>query len=772
MKLQVQSFRGEAPRVTPRGLPENAAQAAVNCRMQTGDLESWRQFVPEQALANTGPVQTIYKLNGAWLSWDHQVDVARPLIPGDTTYRVYLTCPDLYTTPRWTNYAMATTGSAPFPVETRPLGVPGPDTAPTLAVGADPTPSSFSIDIEDAGNELATSWTYTPTVDNGTNGSSVRQRNDVGNPAPCYELEWQDWGDSGGLGTWQKRNFGIQNCNVCAMEFDVWLNDAGGISRVFAGLQRSETGKGISVGIQHNPDLGGTGWVIQIGTYTTWYQGQYQSTVAQSPTFSGFAVNTWFRARVEAVKNATDGTTAVTFTITDPSDDSELVTLTATLTLDDDAVGGWCGFTSGDDQRGTPGTARIDNIRVTGTGSTGYVATNVATNYLFIYENDLLEPSAPSPVTADVLRPDGVAVTVTTPTTVPPEYADYQITTKAIFRAVTGDGGTVYKFVTRIPLAQADFVDNIRDEDTGPAVLISEEFDLPPDDLEGIIPLPNNCMAGFRKNQLCFSAEGYPHAWPVRYRKTIDTDIVAIANIDTTVVVGSKSFVYTATGSSPDAYSMSQPGEKQACLSKLGMIYVPKAGVAFPSPDGYQLCQGSAGAVQNLTEAIFTKRQWEALKPFSIIAAVHDDVLHWWYDTEAVLEGSDILDFQHTINGPAIFSESVGFAQGSISSDGTIQGQALFGELEVLGSWTTSETPTDYYVRATILSETDPENFALTGPVGSWVSASTSPAWEAQCLNSTGGAVTLGIQFSLSPDGSDPTPLDVARSITLTLIPF
>src|SRR4030095_12924540 len=104
--------------------------------------------------------------------------------------------------------------------------------------------------------------------------------------------------------------------------------------------------------------------------------------------------------------------------------------------------------------------------------------------------------------------------------------------------------------------------------------------------------LPNNCMAGFFRNQLCFSAQGFPHAWPVKYRKTTDTDIVAINNIDTTVVVGTKSFVYTATGSSPDAYSMSKPGEAQSCCSKRGMVYLDGVGVVFPSPDGWQRCAG------------------------------------------------------------------------------------------------------------------------------------------------------------------------------------
>ena len=77
MRRQVLSFRGEAPRVTPRGLPDNAAQAAINASLFTGDLRSYRQFAPTLGLANPGLVRTIYKLVDQWLSWEGDVDVAR-----------------------------------------------------------------------------------------------------------------------------------------------------------------------------------------------------------------------------------------------------------------------------------------------------------------------------------------------------------------------------------------------------------------------------------------------------------------------------------------------------------------------------------------------------------------------------------------------------------------------------------------------------------------------------------------------------------------------
>lgn len=164
MKIGQMVFKGMAPRVAPELLPDNAAQLAINCKLNSGNLESWNHFVTEKLLAGAGVAKTIYWLKDRWLSWNEVVDVARGVIAGDTTYRTYLTCPALYTGPRFTNYALATTGAEPYPVVTRPLGVPPPSVAGTLAAGVDSTPTTFSIDITDAGDQLATAWITSPVV--------------------------------------------------------------------------------------------------------------------------------------------------------------------------------------------------------------------------------------------------------------------------------------------------------------------------------------------------------------------------------------------------------------------------------------------------------------------------------------------------------------------------------------------------------------------------------------------------------------------------------
>lgn len=160
MNVFISSFRGEAPRVTPRALPDNAAQTALNTYLLTGDLQAFAQFIETQELANTPA--TIYLLAGLyWLSFTEEVEIAKGIIAGDTTHRTYITGLDL---PRWTNVDMATGGPTPWPFETRPLGVPSPDEAAALEVGVDSSPTTFSTDVTDNGDELATQWLRSPTV--------------------------------------------------------------------------------------------------------------------------------------------------------------------------------------------------------------------------------------------------------------------------------------------------------------------------------------------------------------------------------------------------------------------------------------------------------------------------------------------------------------------------------------------------------------------------------------------------------------------------------
>jgi len=618
MRIAIDNFRGEIPRVTPRGLPDSAAQAAVNARLLSGDLTAWRQFGAEVGLANTGPVRSIYKLaDTVWLSWDSDVDVARGTTGGDIAYRTYITGPDAYSEPRVTTLALAGGGSAPYPSTTRPLGVPAPDSTPTTSIGTDPSADDLTVDVLDVGDSLATVWnTYaehpSEVIQSVLGGYALGIDNSSSLTTLCYLRRYYDIASSVSI-------------NVSA---DVMFRDdfegagAGTGPALFVKQVRLLVGAPTS-GAMLAVAMDNDGF-LKLGTISAWDSHTF-SAKATSASAATVAFNTWytFTARLTLVS---EGVYDVTASVYAGSVLLATVSSQFTITLGN-YVGGMLHLQDTDDTRLT---TVLDNILVQAAGV--YDPTLVATAYVFTFVNDLGQESAPSLPSATLTRPDGVTVTVTTAVAIPSGISlDYGITTKRIYRAVTGNAGTAFQFVAEIPLAQADYVDGLADSELG-AVLTSDLWALPPDDLRGILALPNGVMAGFSQNQLCLSAQNYPHAWPVEYRLNTDTAIVAIGNVDNAVVIGTESHVYVAVGNDPAAYSMSKSEVPYACVSKRSLAYLTGVGVVFAGTDGVMAVAG-VGQIRNLTEGVFTLRQWQALVPSSIVAVAHNDIYWMSYDT-------------------------------------------------------------------------------------------------------------------------------------------
>lgn len=774
MHLLTTSFRGEAPRITARAIPDNAAQAAVNARLQSGDLETWRRFAEEKALAyGSGLVETIHLMDGDWLSWQQQVEVARGVIPGDTTFRTYITGLDA---PRVTNKALATTGSEPYPVATRLLGVPAPSTAPDVEVTVTPPPEgnitltnpgaetgntagwtiesgalqandaaavpglapfqgnyyfaggnaasteatqSIDLDAEGviAGQGLTLTWHQASGADGGTatmgmrfysasstllgevladqinvtpvntwtersvttqvpdgaarvdlvmlytrvggteidayidvvslasidytnsfdgsslsgwttspnegSGNSFRElivSDTVGRPAPSFRFS----ADS--RTPYMYRDFSADKSPSITVQFDTYVNtDADNVNGHLA-IFASATGQGDGV------SWGGRG--IRARTYGSW-----SSLGGNIETILGTRTSEkWLTVTVTATQTSA-GVARMVTRVVEADTGTVLVDDHETEIAVNGPMIGWKGEANFDGRR-----IYVDNINITIAAPDPQAdETTLYTNYVFTYVNEFGEEGAPSPASVTVQRNVNATSVISTPAGVPTGMDDYGLTNKRIYRAATGATGTAYRFVAEIDIADEDYTDTKNDEDLG-ETLETENYDLPPDDLRNILALPNGIMVGSSKNQLCFSEQNRPHAWPVGYRLTTDSDIVGLGNIDTTVVVGTQTFVYTASGNSPDSYSMSKPGVPQACTSRRSFASLSEFGAVFASPDGLMYAAGPT-QVRNLTESIFTRRQWQALDPTSIVGVAHDDVYFFFYD-DGTTKGGYALDMK------------------------------------------------------------------------------------------------------------------------------
>lgn len=85
--IKLAGFSGEQPRITPRMLPDTAAQQAVNARLDDGALTPIRKPVFSDDIDDTD-AQTIYRFGDDWLSWPDVVNAAPG--PVDDT-RLYYT---------------------------------------------------------------------------------------------------------------------------------------------------------------------------------------------------------------------------------------------------------------------------------------------------------------------------------------------------------------------------------------------------------------------------------------------------------------------------------------------------------------------------------------------------------------------------------------------------------------------------------------------------------------------------------------------------------
>ena len=87
--LKLIGFQGEIPRIQARQLPDNAAQRAVNARLDSGSLSPYRRakFTYRVTDIAAGAIQTIYRqTDGTWLAWDKPVYLAPGPVAGDRLY--------------------------------------------------------------------------------------------------------------------------------------------------------------------------------------------------------------------------------------------------------------------------------------------------------------------------------------------------------------------------------------------------------------------------------------------------------------------------------------------------------------------------------------------------------------------------------------------------------------------------------------------------------------------------------------------------------------
>jgi hypothetical protein len=193
------------------------------------------------------------------------------------------------------------------------------------------------------------------------------------------------------------------------------------------------------------------------------------------------------------------------------------------------------------------------------------------------------------------------------------------ITHSRIYRTVTASNGLAsYFFVAEVPVAQADYTDQSDDAVVAlNRLLPSLTWFPPPENLQGMIAMPNGIVAGFRGNEIWFSEPYQPHAWPPENTLTTEFPIVGLGSIGQVVVACTSSRPYVASGVNPSTMTLTKVALVAPCTSRGSILSTP-TGVYYHSPIGLiQVTETGGGVATNMTENWVTREKWQQLTPQS-----------------------------------------------------------------------------------------------------------------------------------------------------------
>jgi len=316
--------------------------------------------------------------------------------------------------------------------------------------------------------------------------------------------------------------------------------------------------------------------------------------------------------------------------ITASSSESHIGTYTVTgFNEDGTEPNSWIGVNVAFSEAGTGVALSITRQQAAGVqASVSYVYTKVQA-----WPDGSVEESAPSPPTTvyDVSKGQGLVLSGFESW----EADAYLTRTRRIYRLASGTSGAEYMYLAEIALGETtynDYVQTSGEDEEDPIyailsvsseVLETTDWIPPPSNLKGLTQCGNGMLIGYVGNKLYVSEPWVGYAWPDAYTLTFDYDIVALGVYNESIVVLTEAYPYIVTGLDPQSLSQIILPYEQACVSARGVVET-NVGIIYPCPDGLFLINGTQGKL--LTKNIYTKEQWAALGPSSLISFFYDDM--------------------------------------------------------------------------------------------------------------------------------------------------
>lgn len=268
--------------------------------------------------------------------------------------------------------------------------------------------------------------------------------------------------------------------------------------------------------------------------------------------------------------------------------------------------------------------------------------------YCYTCINKFGEESPPSPPSIEAKMDSCMSVNVNIPvswsvggSTV--YLRNYQpgVTGFRIYRTVTGSDGTTNYHLFReigLPSGSAYFADYMRPVwlDTLRAKHAKETLPTiggiqAPAGLQHIQPYSSGILMGFVGDELCFSQDYQPYAWPVARRIKSPYQIRAAATVSNGVLLGTDGGLFIASGATPESMGVMRIPE-DTTMKYPEFFMIGDAAAAFTS-DGLSVINGQS-VDSSLSQQYWTREDW--LKWANGNADFADDDLWFGYGIVAV----------------------------------------------------------------------------------------------------------------------------------------
>lgn len=626
--LKITNFLGIAPKISPELLPDAAAQIAQNVKLNSGDLIPYTSLVVAGTTGRSGVIKTLYPLrnpaNGSlvWQSWLTDVNVAVATSNLNDNQRFYYTGDGV---PKVSDYSLATSGVAPYPNGYYDLGLPLPDTEATTASSTFTTVSTSSYQRDAGGvvtivtatphglrsgnsiiisgfdkrlgtySQVATTVTVTLIGHSLLNGETVTldfidgTAIDGSYPITVVDADTFTVTSPVAAATSGSVGLDLRSFNVTSVECTV-VNPTT--------FTYFSPGYALSSAISFadgRVDLGG---LPQNRTYVyTWYTPWDEESIGSDPSTDLFIRE----GQQVTVSNLPTAAPAGNYNIRG-------IRLYRTLSS-----------TSGTEYY------RLANlwfpIQLSSVRRISNVARVTTQSQHNLSVDDHFKISGCSVVSFDITG--GIVTDIIDEYTF--EYA--QVAADVPVTAVAS--GTLYHDVSQFPGtttaqywgdATFNFTDNF-DSRFLTDTLETDEYDPPPATMQGLVALQNNFLAGFVANEIYFSELNRPHAWPVKYKVTIEHNIVAMTAVGGALFVATDAYPYIITGSDPAAgFSVQRIDLNYPCANAKSLVPM-EYGAVYSTYEGLAVYSPFSGS-QLITKYNFDEDTWgTTLNPSTVIGA-------------------------------------------------------------------------------------------------------------------------------------------------------